>query len=319
MKVIIICSFNKGFISPFIIRQAESIQKIGIDTEYFLICGKGIIGYISNINRLKNQIIRFKPDLIHAHYGLSGLLAVLLRRVPVITSFHGSDINYLKNRLLSKIAKVLSAWSIYISAELGHQAGARKSFSIIPCGVDLSTFYPFEKSEARQKMGLKLEDKIVLFSGSFNNTVKNYPLAKDSLRYLNCCDTGTPPITIIELKGYSPDQVGLLLNACDLALLTSFSEGSPNFIKEAMACNRPIVSTDVGDVKELIEGLPGCFIAKNNPEDLADKISQALDYNHSVGARQRIIDRGLEINEIARKIVAVYEQVLHKKSKNTKH
>jgi len=317
MKVLIICSFNKGFISPYISRQVESIQKEGIYTDCFLIYGKGIVGYFSNFSKLNNRIIHFKPDLIHAHYGLSGLLAVLQRSIPVITTFHGSDINYSKIRLLSKIAKRLSAWSLFISAELANRAGAKKSFSIIPCGIDLHTFYPSDKSEARRKLGLKLEDIIVLFSGSFNNTVKNYPLAKAAIHYLNSYISLTSPISIVELNGYSPEQVGHLLNACDIALLTSFSEGSPNFIKEAMACNRPIVSTDVGDVKELMEGIPGCFIAKNNPEDIADKIRQALVYNHSIGARQRIIDRGLEINETARKIVAVYEQVLHKKHKIT--
>jgi glycosyltransferase involved in cell wall biosynthesis len=83
-----------------------------------------------------------------------------------------------------------------------------------------------------------------------------------------------------------------------------------------MACNRPIVSTDVGDVKSLIQDIPGCFIAENNPTDVADKIRQVLHFEHSVGARQRIIDRGLEINETAGKILRVYEQVLQSRKKS---
>jgi glycosyltransferase involved in cell wall biosynthesis len=146
-------------------------------------------------------------------------------------------------------------------------------------------------------MGLTPDEKFVLFSGSFKNSVKNYPLAKAAIHHLNDRVVLSSSIKLVELKGYSPEQVCLLLNACDIALLTSLSEGSPNFIKEAMACNRPIVSTDVGDVRDLVEGIPGCFISESNPKDVADKIKQALEFENSIGARERIIDREMEIKK----------------------
>jgi glycosyltransferase involved in cell wall biosynthesis len=309
MKVLIVCSFNAGRVPTFITEQVWSLSKVGINTECFLIKGKGIAGYLKNYRELKKKIRDFKPDLIHAHYGLSALLTVLQRTVPVISTFHGSDINDRKVRLFSIMAMKRSVHSVFVSEKLARLANAGKNYSIIPCGIDLETIYPVDKSEARSLMGFKPEDKIVLFSGSFDNKVKNFSLANQAVQQLN------QGIQLIELKGYSRKQVNYLLNASDVALLTSHSEGSPNFIKEAMACNCPIVATDVGDVRSLTEDIQGCFIAENNPIDLADKIKLAFEFKNSVGARQRILDLGLEINETARKILRVYEEVMREHEK----
>lgn len=310
MKVLVVCSFNRDRISPFISQQVESLQGQGVGTAYFLIKGIGIAGYLSNLLKLYRQINLYKPDLVHAHYGLSGLLACLQHKVPVITTFHGSDINLTRIRLFSKIALKCSVRSVFVSQKLADLTHANKDSSIIPCGIDLNTFFPVEKSEARQKLRYATGDKLVLFSGPFDLKVKNYPLALAAINQINHNSLFVSPVKLLELKGYSREQVNLLLNASDAILLTSFSEGSPNIVKEAMACNRPIVSTDVGDVQLLTKNIPGCFIAKNDPADVANKIKQALEFDYSNGARQRIIDLGLEINETAKKIVRIYKDVL---------
>ena len=107
MKVLIVCSGNANYISPFVKDQVESINKFDIETSYFFIEGKGILGYIKNLPRLKRELKRIKPDIIHAHYGLSGMLAVLQRKVPVVITFHGSDVNNKNVRLISKFASRL--------------------------------------------------------------------------------------------------------------------------------------------------------------------------------------------------------------------
>ena len=310
MKVLIVCRSKNEIIAPYIVRQEESLRKLDIKTEYFLVLNKDWKGYFSHLFDLRKKINQFKPDIIHAHYGFSGLLTVLQRKTPVITTFHGSDINYPFALFLSKITIRLSAWSIFVSSELANKADAKNYYSIIPCGIDLELFYPLQKNEARQMTGWEPNEKVILFSSSSANLVKNYPLAITAVRQFNDLNPTKPPARLYELTGYPQEKVNILLNACDIALLTSKSEGSPNFIKEAMACNRPIVSTNVGDVGSLMEDIPGCFIAQDNPDDIADKIRQAFHFEHSFGARQRLIDRRLEINETAAKIVRVYEMVL---------
>ena len=72
MRVLIVASYNKGFFAPFIVDQVESLQKIGVEVDYFGIVGKGFKGYLSSFSLLKAKISAFNPDIIHAHYGLSG-------------------------------------------------------------------------------------------------------------------------------------------------------------------------------------------------------------------------------------------------------
>lgn len=316
MKVLFVCSFNKGSISSYVHNQVESIRRFGIQAEYFLIQGKGLLGYLSNYARLRKEISKLNPDLIHAHYGFSGLLANLQRKVPVITTFHGSDLNIFWVRLFSTVTHILSRWSIYVSHKLVDLGKARKDYSVMPCGVNLDCFYPMDLNESRKKLGFPTDAKLILFSGAFKNKVKNHSLAKNAIDYLNESNQFQQSVELIELRGFSPEEVNLLLNACDVAIMTSISEGSPNFIKEALACNRPIVSTDVGDVKFLVEPVTGCFIAKPEKEDIAYKINKALDYTSSKGGRNRIQDLGLEIDATTERIIDLYKKIIQSNQTN---
>ena len=145
LKVLIVCSKNSGRIAPFITDQVEGLIGAGLECDYFTIEGKGVWGYFSHLKRLNNKIRDSAPDLIHAHYGLSGLLANLQRKIPVITTYHGSDINHTKAFRFSKVAIRLSAWNIFVSQKNVNRAGVNKHYSLLPCGVDMSVFKPVEK------------------------------------------------------------------------------------------------------------------------------------------------------------------------------
>jgi teichuronic acid biosynthesis glycosyltransferase TuaC len=120
---------------------------------------------------------------------------------------------------------------------------------------------------------------------------------------------------LIELQGYSREEVALLLNAVDVVLMTSFTEGSPQIIKEAMACNCPVVSVPVGDVADVITGIPGCFISTYQPADVASKLQQALAFGNLTEGRARILELGLDAETVAHKILGVYKEIIiNKKS-----
>lgn len=301
-KVLIVASGNANTKSPFVLEQVNALKKKGIEFDFFQIKGKGIIGYLNNYKRLIEQIKSIGPDIVHAHYGLSGLLAVFQRKIPVVTTFHGSDINVTKNRILSKIADLLSAVSIFVSIDLAIKLNKKKP-NVIPCGVDLDVFYPVDKNATRLKLGMSLHKKYLLFSSSFKNTVKNYPLAKAAIAKIPNDD-----IELIELKGFDRVKVALLMNAVDAVLLTSFTEGSPQFIKEAMACNTPIISTNVGDVAEIIKDIDGCYLTNNRPEDVASNIQKALKFNNKTNGRNNI--SRFDNSTIADKIVKLYNSIL---------
>jgi glycosyltransferase involved in cell wall biosynthesis len=303
MKVLIVASGNANSISPFVLDQANALTRKGVKIDFFLIKGKGILGYINNYKLLLEKIKRFKPEIIHAHYGLSGLLSALQNKVPIVTTFHGSDINLKKIRFFSKIANKLSAESIFVSYDLARELKKIDPI-VIPCGVDLDVFYPINKIAARKKIGLSLKKKYLLFSSSFNNPVKNYPLAKEAISKIEHID-----LELIELKGYQRNEVALLMNSVDSVLMTSFREGSPQFIKEAMACNTPIVTTKVGDVSYIIKNTKGCYIADTDPVDVQLKIQQVLKFEKRTTGRKDI--KHLDNKVIADKIIRVYNCIIN--------
>ena len=308
MKILIVASYNKGRFAPFIIEQTEALKQLGCAVSFFGLLGKGIKGYLQNLPILIQKIKEFHPDVIHAHYGLSGLLANLQRRVPVVTTYHGSDINDKKVLLFSKQAMHLSAWNIFVSQKTMDIAHPIRNYSLLPCGIDMSDMQLTEKNEARQKMHLSADKRYILFAGAFDNAVKNAPLAKQAVEKLQ-----DDNVELLELKGYSRDEVTLLMCAADAFLMTSLSEGSPQVIKEAMACGCPIVSVDVGDVRECVEGLEGCYVAETrDPQELAQLLQKALAFEGKTKGRERIVAEGLENCQVAKRLVGIYEKVIQK-------
>jgi teichuronic acid biosynthesis glycosyltransferase TuaC len=303
MKILIVCSKNSGKIAPFILEQGESLLRPGVEVDYYPIVGKGLRGYCKNRKLLLQKIKSFQPEIIHAHYGLSGLLANTQREIPVVTTYHGSDINTSGVFILSRLNMVLSAHAIFVSNENRLKSSLSNNFTLLPCGVDTKIFVPSIKASARKLLGLDSEEKLVLFSSAFDIPVKNSALALSSMALL-------PNVRLIELKNYSRSQVALLLNAADVALMTSFTEGSPQFIKEAMACNCPVVSVPVGDVPFVLEGVEGCFIATYDTVDIAEKLKMAFRFGKRTEGITRILELGWSNERVAEKLLSLYRDIL---------
>lgn len=305
MRILIVASYNKGRFAPFIVEQANALTMQGCNIDCFGLQGKGLQGYLGNLSLLKQKIAAFCPDVLHAHYGLSGLLANLQRSVPVVTTYHGSDINDKKALPFSKMAMCLSAWNVFVSRKTLEIAKPRKKYSLLPCGIDLTELQLTGKTEARQRMNLLADKKYVLFAGAFDNAVKNASLAKEAVALLQ-----GEQVELLELKGYSRDEVTLLMCAVDAFLMTSLMEGSPQVIKEAMACGCPIVSVDVGDVKERIAEVKGCYVTETrNPKELSDLLGKAFAFGAKTEGRMKIQANGLDNRLVAEKLLEIYTKV----------
>lgn len=313
MKILFVASYNKGYYAPFILEQAEALRKVGCEVEFFGVTGKGIKGYLKALPALKKTIRSLKPDVVHAHYGLCGLLAGLQRKVPVVTTYHGSDINEKKVLPFSKVAMKLSKWNVFVSQPTMEIALGKEALSnlpqkgrhcaLMPCGVDLTELQLTEKVEARQRMGLKTDGWYMLFAGAFDNPVKNAGLAKEAMMLI-------PEAELLELKGYTREQVTLLMCAADALLMTSHTEGSPQVVKEAMACGCPIVSVDVGDVRWVAEGIEGCYLAGRNADAIAARLREAMAYGLRTNGRDRIRELGLTNDKVAEKLTTIYQSVI---------
>lgn len=305
MRILVVASFNMGRFAPFIIEQACALQETGCEVEWLGLQGKGVSGYLKNLPDLKEKIKGFGPDVIHAHYGLSGLLANLQRKVPVVTTYHGSDINDPSVFRFSKMTMRLSAWNVFVSRKTLGIANPKRKFALIPCGIDMSELQLTEKEAARSRIGLDGGKRYVLFAGAFDNMVKNAELAKEAMSCLQDVS-----VELLELKGYNRDEVTLLMCAADAFLMTSYSEGSPQVIKEAMACGCPIVSVDVGDVRERVEGVEGCYVAKSNdPQELAGLLLKTFAFEGKTKGREKIIADRLDNKLVAGRLVEIYNKV----------
>lgn len=303
-KILFVCSGNGAVIAPFITDQKEALEARGATVDLFTIKGKGILGYLKNLWKLRASIKRGSYDVVHAHYGMSGLLACLQFRVPVVITLHGSDVNDPTVRIFSKIAARLASQVIVVSKKMKDLLNYRKATTVIPCGVDMGLFAPMDKAHARRRLELAGKlffengKKYVLFSSSFDNEVKNPDLAQEAVKQLG------EGYELIELKGYSRKEVACLFNAADAALMTSKSEGSPQFVKEAMACNCPVVSTPVGDVEAIFNGTKGCYLVQPEVASIAEKVKMAADFGKTLGRRQ--MPKVYRKKEVTNKLIRNY-------------
>lgn len=307
MKVLVVVSGNHGQVAPFVAEQAEALRQAGCDVELFKVEGHGASGYLRNLRRLNDAIRQFQPDVLHAHYGLCGLLCTLQHKVPVVVTYHGSDIYDSRVLPFSRIAMRCAAHNIFVSEKtkaiaVRHSSSVNKRSSVIPCGINLDDFPIVDRIEARRRMGLLSNGRYVLFAGAFDNTVKNAPLAKAACSQLQ-------DVTLLELKGYTRSEVALLMNAVDALLMTSLSEGSPQVIKEAMACGCPVVSVDVGDVAEMIDGTDAGIITASTAEALAAALTPFLDHPRRTNGRKVIMGRNLDNSAVAQRLITLYSSL----------
>lgn len=319
MKVLFVCSGNSGAgINPIIERQADSLIKNGVDIVYFTIKGRGISGYLKHIKYLRGHLKKNSYDLIHAHYGFCGITSLFARkREKLLISFMGEDImaSYdFKGRFtnISKFyvrinkffARYYYDYIIIKSFEMSHFLGDLKNSIVIPNGVDLDLFRPTNKEVARKRIGISINLRLVIFVSDPERPEKNFKLAQQAFDLLNIENKKLMPIYNVPNKEL-PDYY----NAADVLLLTSYHEGSPNVIKEAMACNCPIVSTNVGDVNDVISGTEGCFITSFIEEEVASAIHEAIIYGKRTEGR-KVVQKELGSDRVAERIISVYHNIL---------
>lgn len=310
-------------ILPFVKEQGESLRAAECEVEYFLVKGD----YITAVKTLKEKIREFKPDIVHAHYGLSAITAELQSLVPVVTTFHNGETHNWHVNLITSLMSLRAKHVIYVAQHIYDMVYFKaKNYSIIPCGVSLEDCFLMDKAEARKKLGWSDEKKYILFGGAFSNERKNYALLRDAIAQLNEQSQITnykSPIECVEMKNLTRSQCVLRMNACDLFALPTKNEGSPQALKEAMSCNCPIVATDVADIKHLLGDLPGHYILPNkrgngawwkgdehSAEELAELLKQAFAFNDRTKGRDRIVELGYTNDLVAQKIIKIYENIL---------
>lgn len=303
MKILFISSGNKKEgISSLVYDQGESIKKSGNDLTYYTIKGKGIRGYFKNIFLLRKYLKNEKFDVVHAHYSLSGFVAALSGAKPLVVSLMGSDVK--QNGVLRLVIKLFNYFfwdACIVKTEDMQKSLGIKNLSVIPNGVNMNFFPPMAKKEAQIRLGWDKNKTHILFAADPDRKEKNYILAKRAYNIFANRNT-----ELHFLKNILKDEMPYYYSASDVVLLTSFWEGSPNVIKEAMACCRPIVATDVGDIRKIIGNTEGCFVCSFNHEEIAYALVKACKINTTTG---RLSIEHLKDEVIAKEILGVYDRV----------
>lgn len=337
MKVLIVK--KKDSCWPFVEEQVDALLALNAESQeprvesveftWHLIEGKGMFAYFKDALRLIRDIHKEKPDVIHAHYGISGYYVCLLvrlmglaKKLPVVITYHGSDINVDKIRKISQKAIRMAAYNIFVSPKMLNLVETGGNSAVIPCGIDWADWPEMSKVKARaslvksEKLIVKSGTKYVLFSSDFQTEVKNPELAIEAIARVNSEEliANSGSVELIELIGYTRAEVNRLMHAVDVCLMTSRTEGSPQFIKEAMACGCPIVTTRVGDTDYVIGNTDGCYFADDNAEDCASQLQKALafaDKHNRTNGRKRIEELGYSNDVVAAKIRDIYFRLVY--------
>lgn len=341
MKILIVSRYKPQFtnhILPFVHEQGEALRELNNEVDYFLVQGKGLLPYFRQAESLKRMIRQKHPDVVHAHYGLSGITAVLAcRNLPkeerpkCVVTFHNGETLGWKQNLLSSSFSLLADYVIYVAQHIRELSYFKaKRYAIMPCGVNLEELPIIPYEEARQQLAFAHQIKYILFGGTFDNKRKNVQLLFDALNLMSDkpCFTAEHPsgvikngvsVEVLEMRGLSREECTLRMCACDLFALPTHSEGSPQALKEAMACNCPIVATDVADIKELLGNIEGHYLLRNprktkkywdadesSVEEMAELLARALSASVRTKGRERIVSHSLTNNQIAIRLSDIY-------------
>jgi len=320
--LIIIPGSSDGNSMVFSKRQIQDLRLEGLEVfEYYLESRTNWRYLFNEIFRLRSMVRQIQPDIVHAHYGtMTAFIGTFSGAKKFAITFHGSDLNYVKSefilkeifaKLLSQLA-VLRADAIFcVSKRLQAKLWWRKNNSVvIPFGVSTEKFYPIDKSEARLRLNIPLDSRLVLFNNSA--PVKRYDIALSAIEILK---DRLGKVDLYPLSGgVEYDKMLLLLNACDCLLICSDSEGSPVMVKEAMACNLPIVGTDVGDVVDVISGSSPSAVSKQIPEQIALALNQVMNEGIRSNGRQLIEVKSLDSKGITSRVMEVYSKLVKSSS-----
>jgi glycosyltransferase involved in cell wall biosynthesis len=288
----------------FVHWEVEELRRLGVDADVLFIDGRAAtVNYAKGIRLLHQALRRRSYALVHAHYVFSAVVARTQRELPIVLTHHGIE--------------VLQGWQAPLSAGVSHLVDGlivksvqmrarlrRPDAQVIPSGVDLGVFRPLARGVARQRLGLAQDKRIVLYVGE-PRPEKRLDVIEAAVVLVR---SRRQDVELRTVSGVPQPEVALNMNAADVLVLASDGEGSPTVIKEAMACNLPIVSVDVGDVRKVIAGTQGCAICAQDPKDMAEKLEVALNADGRTTGRQAVAQYSW--SAIAQQVRAFYARIL---------
>lgn len=293
----------------FVMHQVEQLRAQGHEVDVLDFPGyRSKLEYFKAAAAVYRRTRRGRYSIVHAHYGLTGIAALFRNSVPLVLTVHGSDalVGRLQPMITKFVSRMADATIVVSPAISGRIPGIT-----IPCGVDLSVFEPKPKEESRRRLGLAAGRKYVLFPFDKQRAVKRFDLAAASVQLLasNGMDVELLTVSKVHFR-----EMPWYYSAADVMILCSDSEGSPTSVKEALSCNLPVVSTEVGDVREIMQGVYGVEIVEQNANSLAAGLKRVLSPGAGfVFNGRKAMDRYSQYKTVS-EIVEVYRRTIERRS-----
>lgn len=308
----------------FVRDQADALRERGVDVELVFINGRASkFAYLASVKQIADRLRGGGIDLIHCHHTFAAWVALAARRlagvrIPLVLSFHEGEVfapratpaprtwKWLKRFAIRRADFVIPVERRMLAAVLGDDASLVRH-EVIPAGIDLDAFTPGDRAAARQRLGWPPGDLILFFPFAQNKPAKRHDLASEVRGILRW---EGKRVRLVTGGSIAHDAMPDALRACDALLLLSDYEASPTVVKEALACERPVVATDVGDIRERYGDLPGVRIVPPDIEDISEAVQELIEIGQPFGGRERIERLGLTTGRTADRIIGVYRGIL---------
>jgi len=327
MRVLMICPqlptvTNPGSMAPGA-RQMQSIAAAGLDVEILDLRGIPKLKYLQILPKVQKHIR--SADLVHCHFGYCGWLGLAgrlmaMRRTPIVMSFMGDDLLGTptdEQGQFDRGSLWVASWNRRLAHRFDQVIVKSKEMAerlspvachVIPNGVDFNVFQPKHRQLARTELNWTRTGRKVLFPGDPANPRKGFGLAQAAVHVAE--QHLGESLELVPLWGVKPDQVATYMNACDAMLMTSLIEGSPNVVKEALACDANVIGVPVGDVHEMLGGVEGCCCTSRDASEIGSALVRVLGAARQSNGRDVLRQRGLSLEGVAQKIISVYRQAL---------
>jgi len=298
--------------ASFFRHQVSTLSEYGVRSTTIGVGGERLVSDQEDGSRSLSEYLKFYArvlgqslgdfDLVHANYGLTAPMALAQPTRPIVLTLWGSDLMGRFEPLTKACARHVDA-VIVMTEEM--EARLDVPAHVIPHGVDMDLFRPYPQWAARERVGWTETGKNVLFPYTPGRPVKDYSRAQRIVGQVqNRCEDS---VHLRAVNGVDHESMPWYYSAADAMLLTSKREGSPNSVKEAMACNLPVVATDVGDLSKRLDGVEPSAVCRSDA-DLVSELCEILQLNERSNGRAVIEPLGLEV--MAERIFEVYESVL---------
>ena len=331
MRVLVVTNMFLSGNGNWVAEQVRSLRDEGVGVDVLFFDTKRTRAfYALALPKIIKALSRSDYDVIHTHHSYTMLQLAVARRVigshaPIVLTNHETEMldgrtrtwhltSHLRHSVgVKRFAASRADFVIFVTQQLATRLAFVGPHEVIPCGVDLQKFRPLNRGECRRRLSIPEDSAVVFFPASPRNFRKRFPLAQGAYAVVR---ENVPNALMLTGGGIAADEMPLYYNAADVVLQTSFSEASPTVVKEALACEVPVVSTDAGDTRQVIDGVPYCAVCTEDASELGASMLAAIGHR-AAGAREHLRDRELDLSQVARRVVRVYEHLGRVRSRQT--